>query len=429
MMLPTATNLLFAITAVAATLSYSAAFTHKNTQTIHTFSVSPKLSHLQRTGLVMASSSDHTDVQLRESSAALPVKSQEQLRKIVSSFSAQDFVPQWGLFGLAANAHWQTIVGSESIRTKLFGEIPCTFETRKERFRTPDEDFFDVEFTDNFDSSERVVFLLHGLESNCKGPLITKMTRSFMEKGFGCGLVSFRGCNGEDNDTLKAYHLGFTDDIKQLTRVVHDRYPNKRIYLSGFSLGGNVIMKFFGELGDNAPELGIAGGVTTCVPFDLIKSSPLLSEGIGKYVYSRNFLNSIIAKAEIKNKRFPGVLDMDRIRACQTMADIDDAFISPIFGFEDRHDYHRTQQSKGFLPKIRVPTIAINACDDPFIDEGSLPTSADIGEAPVRCIYHEYGGHCGFIAKPGSAGSGAPWGWLAEEMGKALVHIDDSIQR
>lgn len=119
---------------------------------------------------------------------------------LVNSFQARKFVADQGIFGLAANCHYQTIIGSGVVTQKLFGPIHRTFKTYTETFLTPDGDFFDVDYTENVDDPSRaLVVLCHGLESNIHGPLMTRMAYAFLSKGFACALVSFRGCNGEDN--------------------------------------------------------------------------------------------------------------------------------------------------------------------------------------------------------------------------------------
>jgi hypothetical protein len=201
-------------------------------------------------------------------------------KEIVNCFVAKKFKPLSLIFGLTTNCHWQTIYNAK------FMPLARSFNTISDRIDTPDGDFFDIEYTENIDSTDRLVILLHGLESSKKGYLVTKMTTAFMLKGFACCLVSFRSCSEEENKTMKFYHLGFTEDIDVLTTVVHKKYPNKYIYLSGFSLGGNVVLKFLGEQSDRIHERGIMGAVTACVPFDPVASSPKLDVGFNRAVYA-----------------------------------------------------------------------------------------------------------------------------------------------
>ena len=205
-------------------------------------------------------------------------------KNIVSGFRPSSFNVK-GV--LQKNPHYQTIVGSEVIRTKLFGEYPRKFQTRTERWITNDGDFIDLEFTKENSNSKSIVIILHGLESSPKSPLVTKMATAFLNRGFQCCLLSFRGCSGEDNKVIGAYHLGFTDDINFVSRRIHKLHPDKNIYFSGFSLGGNAILKYLGELGDEAPKHRVLGATVTCVPFDPVASQVKLdAEGFSRSIYS-----------------------------------------------------------------------------------------------------------------------------------------------
>jgi hypothetical protein len=173
------------------------------------------------------------------------------------------------------------------------------------------------------------------------------------------------------------------------------RTPNQPIYLSGFSLGGNVILKFLGEQGDEAIARNIKGAAVFCVPFDIVACNKKLDSGFNKAVYSRNFLSTLKQKAERMYQRFgaenPDFIDIKTIRTCTKMYDFDEAFFTKIYGFKSANDYHVQSSSKQYLHKIRVPSVAINARDDPFVDENSLPTEEkDVGEAPMRLIYTGY---------------------------------------
>lgn len=164
------------------------------------------------------------------------------------------------------NGHWQSIVGTGALTKAGIGKAPVrTFKTASERHDTPDGDFYDVEFTSkHFGSIEAekahkdtpIVVILHGLESNAKGPIVTKMAEAYLEQGFSCVLMNFRGCSGEPNRTVGAYHVGFTKDAHQITKFLKEKYPHRKIYLSGFSLGGNVSLKMLGELGTEATAKG-----------------------------------------------------------------------------------------------------------------------------------------------------------------------------
>ena len=185
-------------------------------------------------------------------------------------------------------------------------------------------------------------------------------------------------------------------------------------------------MKFLGELGETAITRNIMGAAVFCVPFDTVQCQKKIDQGFSRVVYSGNFLASLKKKAERQYKQFgdknPNFIDIKAIRACSKIGDFDDAFIAPIYGFKNKLDYYTQSASKQYLHKIRVPTIAINAIDDPFVDEFTLPTEKDdVGEAPVRLIYTKTGGHCGYLSKPDPAIPGH--GWISEELSRVLQHI------
>ncbi len=202
-----------------------------------------------------AASCDNTNSSNSESGSSFDRKYKAET---AHSFVSRKFHPRRGPFSILSNCHIQTIVGSEAIRSKTFGGFGRNLATTEEVVRTPDGDSFDIEISNNIDNlCKGIVVVLHGLESNIKGPMVNKMAMAFIGSGFGCCLVSFRGCNGKENDTPGAYHLGFTKDVAQVVSMLNERYRGMPLYLSGFSLGGNVCLKFLGELGELAKAKNI----------------------------------------------------------------------------------------------------------------------------------------------------------------------------
>ena len=166
------------------------------------------------------------------------------------------------------------------------------------------------------------------------------------------------------------------------------------------------------------------GGAVFCVPFDTVQCQKKIDVGFNRAIYSNNFLLSLKKKAERQYIRFgpanPDFIDIKAIRACNKIGDFDEAFIAKIYGFKDKNDYYVQSASKQYLHKIRVPTVAINAIDDPLVDEFTLPTEEkDVGIAPVRLIYTKHGGHCGYM----EAKKMTPHGWISDELSRVLEHI------
>ena len=170
------------------------------------------------------------------------------------------------------------------------------------------------------------------------------------------------------------------------------------------------------------------GAAVFCVPFDTVGCQAKIDQGFNKAVYSKNFLNSLKKKAERQYERFgketPDFIDIKMIRECSKIGDFDEAYIAKIYGFKDKFDYYTQSGSKQYLHKIRVPTVAINAIDDPLVEESTLPTEEkDVGDAPVRLIYTPNGGHCGYIEKKTEASTSH--GWISEELSRVLEHIHE----
>lgn len=347
--------------------------------------------------------------------------------RIVQDFQPNKFKPD-NIF--TANCHWQTVVGSGALAGKIYGDPARPFRTSVKSIETPDNDFFEIFCTDNIKEANNVVLIFHGLEGTANSSSITNCAVAAIDKGFGCILVSFRGCSGKPNRTPGGYHVGFTKDLTQLVEIIHKQYPSKGIFLMGTSLGGNVILKYLGEQGDRARKLNIRGASVACVPFDPKACQSKIDVGFNRVLYSENFLSSLKKKGEEQNRRFPGTFDIEGVRKAKTVGDFDDAFIAKIYGFKDKFDYYAQCGSINYLSKIRVPTLAINNIDDPFIDATSLPTEEEhVRGAPVRLVYHEQGGHCGFATSKMSTEPGSlptpPHGWLAEEFTRFLVHVRD----
>jgi hypothetical protein len=203
-------------------------------------------------------------------------------RCAVASYRPRVFDPI-GIF--THNPHFQTIVGSGALWSK-FVAPKRSFLSERETWNTPDGDFFTVDFVVENRDSKDLVILMHGLESSAESPLITRMCTSMLASQFACVIVSFRGCSGCPNLTTTSYHVGFTADLQLVVATLHSRFPSKHIYICGFSLGGNVTMKFLGELGEAAWDLGVRGAAVTCVPFDPIESHKNIEEGFNRVVYS-----------------------------------------------------------------------------------------------------------------------------------------------
>jgi len=189
--------------------------------------------------------------------------------------------------------------------------------------------------------------------------------------------------------------------------------PARPLVLVGVSLGGNVLLKWLGEQGDNAPA-AVRAAAAVSVPFDLARCARQIEQGFAQ-VYGRFFIKTLKHKALAKLERFPGLYDADAVRRVRTIWEFDDVVTAPVHGFADAADYYARSSSLGFLPAVRVPTLLFNAVDDPFLPASVL---ADVRVAAaanpaLHCHFPAYGGHVGFVA------GSAPWSaryWMEESV-------------
>ncbi|CAM9608442.1 unnamed protein product [Ectocarpus sp. 6 AP-2014] len=273
--------------------------------------------------------------------------------------------------------------------------------------------------------TRRLVLVLHGLEGSSTAPLTKRFSNVYTKNGFDVAALNFRGCSGQLSKYPVGYHLGFTDDLLHVIEEIHRKFPGTwdRIYLSGFSLGGNVIVKFLGEQGDRARDLGIYGAAVGCVPFEpKVAAEKLEKDPIGRYVYTPIFMGWMNMKAAAHAKAFPEKLSLETVQNVKTFTQFNSDILSPVFDFSSPDEFYEDVNASNYLSRVRVPLMVVNAKDDPFIDGDHLPEQERAAGAPVRLVYHTYGGHCGFMSgvlstalqrktpgRPRKWG-GSPWG-------------------
>lgn len=285
--------------------------------------------------------------------------------------------PKW-LF----NGHLQTIVPS------LFRATPpLPFE--RERISTPDEDFLDLDWLRN--GSESLVIISHGLEGNSQRPYMKGMARQFFTNGFDVLNWNFRGCSEELNNRPIFYHSGATYDLDTVVKYASQNYDS--VYLVGFSLGGNLTLKYLGEDRDRSQK--IQKGVAISVPLHLESSSVKISTG-ENIIYAKRFLKTLREKVLKKALKFPKEIPTGILRKIKTLQDFDDHYTGPLHGFDDAHDYYEQNSSLYFLENIEVPALILNAQNDPFLSERCFPVNLARKLDHVWMEFPKYGGHVGF---------------------------------
>lgn len=291
---------------------------------------------------------------------------------------------------LLRNRHLLTIFPT------LFRKMKAANYTRT-RIPTKDNDFLDLDFSRV--NSDKLVIILHGLEGDARRQYMTGMVHIFNEGGYDTVCMNFRGCSGEMNNALRFYHSGETGDLQTVVNHIATSGQYKSVHLLGFSLGGNVTLKYIGELGASIPGI-IRSAVAISVPCDL-KDSSVELEKRHNFIYMRRFIQSLGEKLEIKAQKYPENISLDKFAEIRNFKQFDDRYTAPMHGFKNAEEYWEASSSKKFLPAIRIPTLLINALDDPFLGKGSFPYK----EAEQNPYFHletpETGGHVGFVSFSG----------------------------
>ncbi|HHM20407.1 MAG TPA: alpha/beta fold hydrolase [Bacteroidetes bacterium] len=273
----------------------------------------------------------------------------------------------------------------------LFRHLPPMTIVR-ERLTTPDDDFLDMDYLRA--KHGRVAFLLHGLEGNSASQYIRGAADIFFKNGWDVAMINHRSCSGEINRQRRLYHSGVTDDPHTVVQHLKKNYDE--IIMIGFSLGGNMTLKYLGEQGDTA-DPAIKCAVAVSVPIDLHACS-LRIIAPANFVYNQRFLASLRKKIHIKHRQFPDTYDPQRLRYVKNLWDFDEHFTAPIHGFGNAIDYYTRCSSLPLLKNIRIPTLLINALDDPMLGPECYPF--DIAEANkhLHFMAPRHGGHCGFVS-------------------------------
>jgi len=303
----------------------------------------------------------------------------------VAGPGASTFRPRWWL----ANRHLQTVWGPLVRRADV--------TLRRERITTHDGDFVDLDWADG-PAGTPVLLVLHGLEGSSRSHYVDGFVRAGRAEGWRGAVLNFRSCSGELNRLPRFYHSGDTEDLDQVVRLLVGREPGVWLSAVGVSLGGNVLLKWLGERGMEAPR-ELVGAVGISVPFDLAACARALDRGLPRAVYTRNFMRTLREKVRRKAERHPGFVDVARALAARTFAEYDRVVTAPLGGFADELDYWTRSSSGPYLARIRRPTLLISSRDDPFASPAILPDPAGLPPG-VQTEYVARGGHAGFIEDP-----------------------------
>ncbi|HJV82100.1 YheT family hydrolase [Noviherbaspirillum sp.] len=278
---------------------------------------------------------------------------------------------------------------------------------RRERWQTPDSDFIDIDFVDGQQDRPFIV-MFHGLEGSSDSHYARALMAHVSTLGWSGAVPHFRGCSGELNHAPRFYHSGDAQEVDWIIRCLSDRYKTRvsKFYATGVSLGGNALLRWLGESQHQAEIVDAACAISA--PLDLAGGGAALSRGLNM-IYTRVFLQTLKPKCLQKLKQFPSLFDRETMLRTRTLYEFDNIVTAPLHGYRDTDDYWNRASAKHVLSDITVPTLVLNAQNDPFLPPQHLPSTAS---PCVTLDYPAHGGHVGFVV-------GGPPGrinWLPQRM-------------
>jgi predicted alpha/beta-fold hydrolase len=279
---------------------------------------------------------------------------------------------------------------------------------RRERLETPDGDFVDVDWLDA-PSDAPALILFHGLEGSSRSHYATAILSAAAARGWRGVVPHWRGCGGEPNRLPRAYHSGDFAEVDWMLGALRSRLGSAPVVAIGVSLGGSALLNWLGREGEKS-RAWLRAAAAVSAPIDLMASGSALDRGWNR-IYARNFLRTLVPKAIAKERLHPRIYDAAALARVRTMRAFDDLVTAPLHGFRDVVDYWTRGSSKPWLATVRVPTLVLNARNDPFIPGESLPGPADVS-SDVTLDQPPRGGHVGFA----SGGFPGGLGWLCERL-------------
>ena len=289
------------------------------------------------------------------------------------------------------NRHAQTIVPA------LFGRIP-PFAYRRERWDTPDGDFIELDWADapaGADADAPLFVLFHGLEGSSSSHYARALLYAAQARGWHGVVPHFRSCSGPLNLLPRFYHLADSNEVDWVLRRLRATHRGP-VFAAGVSLGGNVLLHWLGERREDASFIAAAAAVSA--PLDVHAGGRALAQGFN-LIYTRSFLKTLKQKALQKLVQYPGLFERESMLASRNMYEFDNIVTAPLHGFRDTNDYWTRATTRPLLPGITVPTLVLNARNDPFLPAAVLPARHEVS-AVVELDQPHQGGHVGFMTGP-----------------------------
>jgi uncharacterized protein len=310
-------------------------------------------------------------------------------------FEIDAFEPRWWLRNRHLISLWANRV-----------QAAAPVRYRRERLPTLDDDFVDLDWVDG-EPTRPLVVGCHGLEGCSESRYLRRLMAFVARRGWNGVALNYRGCSGEDNRQPRAYHSGWTEDVALVVQTLAARQPQRPIFVVAYSLGGNIVGNWLGRHAETVPREVVAAFCCS-MPFLLAPCSWQIERGV-QQLYLRHFMRTLRQKAARKARLYPGAFDAAAAARAQSLREFDEAFTCPLHGFRDADDYYERASCGPHLPHIRVPTLVLNALDDPLVPPDSTPVELARGAPRVRLVQTRHGGHVGFVCK------GRP-DWLEEEI-------------
>ncbi len=304
--------------------------------------------------------------------------------------TSSTFKPLWWM----RNPHIQTLWANRSTHSKPQGKT--------ERVELSDGDFVDIEW---FDASGALVLLLHGLEGSSHSSYSIAAINKLQAKGFHVVFMHFRGCSGEPNRLDCSYHSGHTTDLHEVLQHITQQSGKPVHCVIGYSLGGNVLLKWLGEQGKQSY---VNRTIAVSVPFVLADAAERMSKGLSRF-YAMLLLRRLRHSYHKKFANRPIKLSVD-VEQLKSFYQFDDQITAPLNGFSGADEYYARSSSRYYLSAIQTNTLIIHARDDPFMYTTTPPTTTELSSS-VTLELAEHGGHVGFIG-----GKFLPKRWLEERL-------------
>ena len=289
------------------------------------------------------------------------------------------FKPAWWLPGPHLPTLWAALARRR---------VPVA--TQHERLDLADGDFIDLCWVGS--TAGPIVVVLHGLEGSFHSKYVGAILERIERRGWGGVLMQFRGCSGEPNRLDRSYHSGDTGDLEFLLSTLVQRYPSRPIIAVGYSLGGNVLLKY---LGQSAKSSKLAAAAAISVPFDLAAAANRLNRGLSK-LYQQHLVRSLQNKIRVKFSTRPAPIALNELANWNDFWSFDNNVTAPLHGFANVDEYYTRSSCRQYLGTITTPTLIVHSSDDPFLSADAIPKDIELSIS-TEMILTERGGHVGFV--------------------------------